>query len=338
LVWCCAVVTLSLGWAACNGEAKTALGDGGTEAVIPADGGPLVGEAGRDGQATKFDIRDVIPAESCLPSSPVCWSGTCSASALPGVGCVAGAVVDERRQPLGGGVAFVCFGGNCLRPAVDENGFFSQTIDQGSLEVAFYWGGFPSQRLTPYCRYESLCSGAFLQCQPFVLYPAPTTGTPVPDTEMEALSEETTIEAEDGARLTVAAGDALLRPLIAEAWVALTRFPLQEHQPCFIDSANLPLALYAVTPGDSFVVEPESSYVDLRLRSAALDVPNESGLAPGTVLDVYVLGGPHGAELDLPEGDWRPVTTATVSDDGRRIVTAFGQGISYLTWFGIYPQ
>ena len=37
-------------------------------------------------------------------------------------------------------------------------------------------------------------------------------------------------------------------------------------------------------------------------------------------------------------GEWRSWTTATVSADGSRIQTADGEGIAYLTWFGLYPR
>ncbi len=99
--------------------------------------------------------------------------------------------------------------------------------------------------------------------------------------------------------VVLAAGDEVLLPLGAAATtVALSRFPLAEHVPCFIDPAHLPLALYVVTPVDSYVIEP-GTMVDPVLRSAALDLPNETSLPAGTVVDVFVLGAVHAATAGL---------------------------------------
>jgi hypothetical protein len=68
--------------------------------------------------------------------------------------------------------------------------------------------------------------------------------------------------------------------MFTEPWVALTRFPLDEHVPCFLDPSNLPLALYAVTPMDTMVIEP-GTHLEPILRTARLDLPNETDLAAG---------------------------------------------------------
>jgi hypothetical protein len=150
------------------------------------------------------------------------------------------------------------------------------------------------------------------------------------------LTADIRVEADDGAALVLPAGAEVLPPIEAEQWIALTRFPLEEHQPCFVDPASPPLALYAVTPMDTFVIAP-GTMVDPDLRPAALDLPNDSGLDPGDEVAVFIVGGGHAADIDAHEGDWIQATTATVSADGTRIQTAPGDGIGYLTWFGVVP-
>jgi hypothetical protein len=142
------------------------------------------------------------------------------------------------------------------------------------------------------------------------------------------------IEADDGAALVLPAGAVVLLPVAAPEFMALTRFPLEEHAPCFIDPARPPLALWAVTPLNSMVIEP-GTMVDPVLRPAGLDLPNDYGLAPGAAVDVYMVGGGH-PETGLLSGEWERVAGAVVTGDGTRIQTLPGEGLGDLTWFGIY--
>ena len=89
---------------------------------------------------------------------------------------------------------------------------------------------------------------------------------------------------------------------------------------------------------DTLFIEPGTMVTPV-LRSADLDLPNETGLAAGSVVDVFVLGGAHPQDAGLAEGEWSAVTTATVTvtTEGTRIRTAPGEGLGYFTWFGIYP-
>jgi hypothetical protein len=173
-------------------------------------------------------------------------------------------------------------------------------------------------------------------CNDFRLYPAPTTGTAVPPPTV-VLPAEIRVASTDGtATLILPAGAEVLLPIdVTDFFLTFSRFPVAEHRPCFIDPANLPLALYVVTPIDSEIIEPGTSPEPV-LRNAALDLPNDTGLAAGTVVDVWVVGGAHALDAGLAEGEWRRWTSATVSADGTRIRTATGEGIGYLTWFGIY--
>ena len=72
---------------------------------------------------------------------------------------------------------------------------------------------------------------------------------------------------------------------------------------------------------------------------ARLDLPNEYGLSADSPVRIFVVGGTHALDVDMSEGEWSEWegAGATVSGDGLRIQTESASGISYLTWFGIYP-
>ena len=159
----------------------------------------------------------------------------------------------------------------------------------------------------------------------------PGTGTTVPE---GTLPGDLAIEAGDGGILVLPGGSQIEMPFEAEPWMALTRYPMTDHVPCFLDPSNLPLALYAVTPLAAYVFEPGSTTT----TPAALDLPNDAGLAPDTDVDVRVLGGSYLIHVDLTEGEWTVMAAARVSTDGTRIQTLPGEGIAYLSWFGIYPH
>jgi hypothetical protein len=255
---------------------------------------------------------------------------------------VAGTVLDDAGRPWAGDLsALVCVTtptrSQCLFADVDGAGDFSVAIPMPDIEnVSVSFTSPDVLPLTPFCFYEELCDGGLELCGPYRLARAPTAaqGTAV-GTDVE-LTADTRIEASDGGAVILPAGSAALPP-IGYDWLALTRYDLDGSLPCFIESGNLPVALYAVTPADSEVIEPGTLAAPVHVP-ATIDVPNDTGLAAGTTLDVYVLGGAHGLQVGSYEGEWRSWTTATVTADGSRIRTADGDGISYLTWFALYPR
>jgi hypothetical protein len=99
-----------------------------------------------------------------------------------------------------------------------------------------------------------------------------------------------------------------------------------------VDPADPPAALYAVTPEATYLFEPGTT----TMAPAGLDLPNDAGLAADTDVDVYVLGSTYTTHTDLEAGDWVRFAGARVTSDGSRIQTAPGEGIGYLTWFGVY--
>jgi hypothetical protein len=68
-------------------------------------------------------------------------------------------------------------------------------------------------------------------------------------------------------------------------------------------------------------------------------IPNSTGLASGTRVDFYVLGGLSTTDLSgekIGEGEWKKVSTGTVV--GMHIVSDHGAGIPCLTWLGYRAQ
>jgi|GEM_PF-3052064 len=319
-----------------GGEGRDAAevgNDGTTEAEVRAEADAPVEEVEGDEVEPADDGGADAPAV-CLEPSGRCLAAACHAPPFA-LHCVGGTVRDGAGAPLGDQMVALCAAGHCYSARSRADGWFAAAIPASVSAVDGVAIYFPSDppRHTPFCRLEALCDGAVELCTEFRLYEAPA-GVEVP---VGALPSEVRIEAADGGALVLPAGVEVLPPIGAAQSLALTRFPLEEHVPCFLDRAHLPAALYVVTPVDTEIIEP-GTMTDPVLRAVGLDLPNDAGLAAGAVVDVFVLGGAHPQDAGLTEGEWSPAATATVSADGRRIRTADGEGIGYLTWFGIYRR
>jgi hypothetical protein len=83
---------------------------------------------------------------------------------------------------------------------------------------------------------------------------------------------------------------------------------------------------------------PEAEIADPGFRFSA---PNDTGLAPGASLGVYVLGGLtttlFGGE-SVGEGEWVRQGAARVTDDGTRIEGSGEAAVTYLSWLGLAPE
>lgn len=101
-----------------------------------------------------------------------------------------------------------------------------------------------------------------------------------------------------------------------------------QPRPCFLPAGEAFDGVYALGPeedisGDGFPVR----------------IPNETNLAPGTVVDLYVLGGLFcqlpGAPEPIEEGRWEQYGTATVNATGDFIE---GGRLPCVNWFGYKAQ
>jgi hypothetical protein len=329
-----------VGWLVLGPVAACDDGDG-VDGDADVDGDvDLDADGDRDGDDAADAEADAEPdgegRPPCMEASAECRDAACHEPPFD-VGCIGGTLVGPSGAPLAGAAAVAC-------PSTERRCFFGESDATGFFTIAVATAGtdylalyFPSDTLiTPFCRVTTLCDGEVGLCEPFVLYPSPVTGTSVPGMG-ETLPSDLRIEAEDGGAVVLPAGAEVQLPIGAEEWIALTRYPLDENVPCFIDPGNLPAALYAVTPNDAIIMQP-GTFADPVLVPATIDLPNDAGLAAGSELDVYVVGGAHGLSVEAPEGEWRAWTTASVTADGLRIQTAPGEGLGYLTWFGLYPR
>lgn len=315
------IATLTFAFVGCDDNGSDGDGDADTDVDGDSDGDS-------DGDADSDPVCETEPG--CMASDAACMEG-CGAGPY-GMTCVGGTLLDENGEPLACQPAVVCANQRCFAGETDADGFFAVSMSGTPVEdVAVYFPTNP-QRHTPFCLYEEACDGANHLCTEFVLYPAPISGTAVPEGELPA---EIRVEADDGAALILPAGTEMRLPLGAPQWLALERFPLDEHVPCFIDPTNLPAALYVVTPLDTMVIEP-GTVADPVISPASLDLPNTTGLGAGAEVQIFVIGGGHALEVGAHEGEWSSWLTATVSEDGTRIRSAVGEGLGYLTWFAVY--
>lgn len=306
------------------------------------DGGPEDGEAGPeagldgdlapDGDGGDQD-GETGPPPPCVGQEAACTAVACHAPPLAPT-CLGGLVLDEGGAPLSGQPAVVCAAGRCHSGRTDGAGWFAIPLPSPSVERVAV--AFPGTRPLgePFCPVAALCDGPVATCEPFRLLPAPTSGTPVP---AGPLAAELRLEADDGGALLLPAGAEVLVPIDREPWIALRRYPLEDDRPCFVDPAAPPLALYAVTPADTYVAE-RGTWPAPVLAPAGLDLPNDGGLPPGAEVSVRALGGLLAAEAGLVEAEWREVAVATVTEEGARIRTAVGEGVAYLTWIGLFPR
>ncbi len=328
----CFAVALALAGTACDGN-----GGNGGDADIDTGGDPDVPIDTPVDTSTDPDAEEE-PEPFCAESTTPCTPSACHAPPFT-LACVAGTITDELGNPIPDQNVVACPQGDsamCFFGSSDADGFWAVSIPGASADsVAFFFPG-AADRVTPFCLYDTLCDGVNHFCDDFRLYPAPTPGTDIPGTVDDPLPSDLRIEASDGAAVILPAGAEIQFGLFtAPRNVALMRFPIEEYVPCFVDPANLPIALYAVHPYDVFSIVP-GTHLDKEFMPAALDLPNDSGLTVGTEVDVYVLGGFHPTEAGLHEGEWIQTTTATVNAEGTRIETAPGAGLGYLTWFAIY--
>lgn len=263
--------------------------------------------------------------------------GDCTAEACHAppfaVTTVSGTVVDGSGAPAADKAVAVCSAGRCFFGSADATGHFEVAVGGGDTEAVGIY--FPNDGISsPFCEFTALCDGAVSLCHRFELHAAASSGTAVPE---EPTTEELRLDFSGGAALIVPADAQILLPIGAPSWIALERFDLDDYVPCFLDPEDPPLALYAFTPMDTLIMDPDS-LADPVLLPAGLDLPNDLGLAAGTVVDVAVVGGAHALDADLGEGELATWTTATVSADGTRIQTAAGEGIGYLTWLALFAR
>jgi hypothetical protein len=215
----------------------------------------------------------------------------------------------------------------CLSPAdSDATGQFAREIPESSRcidRLALRVLVPAASRPTTYCELDlSAARGGFLgDPAPLVVYSA-TAPLDLPPEGDPAAARVVTFEG--GVAMTVTPENIAPPADYSELAMHTGTGPL----PCFARDAGVTRV---------FGFYPEA-FVDAELPLA---IPNDDDLAPGTVVDMFVLGGlgtllPSGEPVD--EAKFVAYGTATVTADGRSIQTDPGSGVPYLSWLGYRPR
>ncbi|MBK6685682.1 MAG: hypothetical protein IPG45_14525 [Deltaproteobacteria bacterium] len=109
--------------------------------------------------------------------------------------------------------------------------------------------------------------------------------------------------------------------------LAARKIAAADPVPCFLEGQPAPDGLWAFSPEGDIVGD-----------GAPLVIPNTTGLAAGSMVRLYVLGGLDCTLSDgtlVPESEWREYGNAQVSADGTVIE---GARLPCLTWFGYRAQ
>ncbi len=304
-------LALALTLAACGGPGGADAGAGGTDAG--ADAGPEDASVCTPPADDPFGCEDLTPDPACGAS----W-----------VVGVTGRIVTEAGTGVEGARAQLCVrvhpddGLVCLPPpAADADGRFAIVVDgtvrcQSRAAMRAIAPGMPFG--TTYCPVEYPAGGGpiFDVGDPYVLHPV-VDAADVPPVGDATAQREVTFA--DGLVLTLAPIDI---PLAGD-YEALSGAP--------VDPAAAGCFAGGLVLDGAYTFRPETT-VD---AGAAVSIPNTGGLASGTEVDLYVLGGLETRLLDgteVEEGTLGLVGPATVSADGTAIVGGPDSRLPYLSW------
>lgn len=318
------------------------IGAADTGGIAPNDAGPSPLDATQDAAPRTDDaappvMEDVdwtpqVPAAvgADIPDAPTDRPAECDAE---WVSVVRGWVAAPGGAALAGAKAQLCLRlspGNllrCLRPAdAGADGVFTveipaeaRCISHAALRVLL----LDSRRATTYCEIDVADAPPVLRVEdPLVLFRTRPALAQPPEGDQDAARA---ITIDDGLTL-----DLVPRQFYSggDTYDAIggRRVPVDARGLCFLGEGPPPDGVYAFYPEGS---------VDA--PGAPVHVPNTTGLAPGTTVELFVLGGLdcRGANGRLlPEASWTVFGTGTVSADGATIDSDAGVGLPCLTWMG----
>jgi hypothetical protein len=226
------------------------------------------------------------------------------------VGLVSGQLVDEQGEPTSAGLVQVCGKDICVNARVDDNGHLAEQVDQ-TLDA-------------PACKFgDGLTWGK--------LAIALDSG----DSELGTLTTVRLPDFADSVPFTpgrdISSGGVTLR-LAEDAHVDVDILTYEDAAQQGFRAAALPEAALAQLHQD-FVAGFALSPVETRVcPSPALSLENTADLAPGSALELFMLGLDV-AEAWAPYGTWRKVGEGQVSDDGATL--EFPDGVPVLSAIGI---
>jgi hypothetical protein len=292
-----ALLTTALVLAACSSEPTDSGDDAGGESGVGGKGSG--GKSGGGSAGTS-----VLP-ESC-PAGP----GEKSETEPAKVGVVSATFVDEQGDPTRAGLVQVCAKNVCIDAAVSANGKLVQTLDQ-SMDA-------------PACKFGDGKAWGKLAI--------PMGGG---DTALGTLTVVRLPDFTDGVALTpgeAATSAGVTLSLSDDAVVEYDTLSYEDEAMLGFRAAPLPEAALAQLQ-QGFVAGFALSPLETRIcPSPALSVENTAELAPGTELELYILGLDVG-EMWAPYARWQRVGEGSVSEDGATL--EFPEGVPVLTAIGI---
>lgn len=258
--------------------------------------------------------------------------------ALTDVWLVTGKAVDENGDDLQGATVVFCVFQDtgvtaCLNPVTtDSDGFFSidvPTSRRCMKSAAIHVVHYDESRAGVYCEVE-LLEGGELDTGEYML-------ASVPASTRDSLGVTTDvheIKAADGTTLSVVPDNMYLWDYGYEDINVLVWDDSLYGWPCFIDAANPPEALVALTPEIEF---GDGNASTSRNDAVHLAFVNSSALPANTVVNLWGLGGTSTKKHDgtkVDEGVWEIIGEAKVTEDETMITTISGEGLPFFTWFG----
>ncbi|MEM9194554.1 MAG: hypothetical protein AAGF12_35580 [Myxococcota bacterium] len=288
--------------------------------------------------ASDANGADVV-ADATEDASPDATLGTIDRTPDPSCGGtwvvgVTGEVRDEAGAPVEDAFTQTCVRIwpddvlACLNPPqTDATGIYEVLVPESPrcMSAAAMRVVAPEANFaTTYCHMELTTTDSVLTPEPFVLY---RVDPPVnlPDEGDRAAMR--TVQLADGVEIDVIPeqlGIGADYSRMSARRVAL------DATLCFLEGTTDLTALYA------FGLEGRVIGTPFPIR-----FPNTEGLAPGTEVDLLILGGldtqrPDGTYIE--EADIEPFGRATVSDDGRWVASDLDAGLPYFSWVGYRPR
>ncbi|MES1188074.1 MAG: hypothetical protein ABUL60_29925 [Myxococcales bacterium] len=233
-----------------------------------------------------------------------------SAPRAVSVGLVSGQLVDEQGEPTSSGLVQICGKDICVNARVGDDGKLAEDVAQVLDD--------------PACKFGDGLTWGKLAIQ-----------LDKGDTELGTLTTARLPDFADGVPFTpgttISSGGVTLT-LSADAHVEIDTLTYEDDSQRGFRAVELPEPALTQLKQD-FVAGFALSPVDTRIcPSPALSLENTENLAPGTALELYVLGVDVSEAL-TPYGEWQKVGEGQVSDDGATL--DFPEGLPLLTAIGV---
>jgi hypothetical protein len=257
---------------------------------------------------------DADAAPSCAQAK------ACAASTLANTICVVSVqadLVDSKGAGIAGQDLLVCGDNLCSLPGkTDSQGSTTFVLCQNMVVPALKFLGGSS-----YVSFAAAVTQANTTFSPITLVPLPSVGAPFPAAGGKVVSGQVTLQVASGA----VAFDST-QPSTPDLQVfRAAPVDLTKPPPAFPAALGLK-AVWGLAPVNATL-----------MPAGTLTIPNTASWPAGAKVDVYMNGVEPIAMPAVPYGAWGPVGTATVSADGKTILTdtGAGNGIPILGMVGV---